>query len=112
MPTAERRRRAAVRRAAEGMSATEAVVAAEGAGREVEHTVDESGQELLQRPIDLKAPRKARTIPGKRVKVYHKRNTTVWLSDGKFLGPQAEGYILEVDAKHPNIAPHILRLAD
>ncbi len=47
---------------------------------------------------------------GKRVRVYHKRRTTLHLTDCK-LGPNEERDILESDARHPNVARYVVRLA-
>ena len=75
---------------------------------------DDEGNELVQRPISLdlepeSAPAQAPDA-GKRVKVYHKRNTTCWLSDGTVLKPNAEAYILEADVEV--LKEHVLRLAE
>ena len=86
------------------------MVEAQAAGIEVPTTEDADGDEVLQRPISLKDPIEAPQAPGKRIKVYHKRRTTMHLTDCK-LGPEAEGYILESDARLPQVAPHIVRVA-
>jgi hypothetical protein len=94
-------------------TAEEAILDAQKQGIDIPSATDESGKEFLQRPISLMEdedpPAQAQ---GKRVKVYHKRQTTAWMSDGTILGPEQEAYILEEDAKSPMIAPHILRLAE
>jgi hypothetical protein len=93
------------------LTAEEAVAEAQAAEVEVPHTEDAEGNEVLQRPISLKDPIHTPKAPGKRVKVYHKRRTTLHLTDCK-LGPEAEGFILESDAQLPQVAPHIVRMAD
>ncbi len=96
------------------MSAEEAIILAQKRGEETPTTKDAGGQELVQRPISL-----SYTAPVARdhkkdaayVKVYHKRQTSVWLSDGSILGPEEEGYIPLEDFENPAIAPYVLKLA-
>ena len=104
MPVAQRRRRAAP-------TAAEAIEQAQEAGQPVETTVDETGQEFLQRPISLNTAPRKRVAPkaGKRVRVYHKRRTTMYLSDCT-IGPEEEKEILLTDAEKPRVAPYIVRL--
>ena len=102
MPAAPRRRRAAT-------TATEAVTKAKEAGKPVESTTGAHGEELLQRPFSLDEPEKPTAKPaGGRVRVYHKRKTKMWLSDGSCIGPHEEREIPAADADNPLVAQHVV----
>ncbi len=66
----------------------------------------------VQRKVDLPC-RAAKADPirqGKRVKVYHKRRTTMFLSDCK-IGPHEERDILLSDWENPAVAEHVIKVA-
>ena len=86
----------------------EAVLEAGEKGEELDVVTASDGSKLVQRPVDWnkkdKPPRKRR---GKRVKIYHKRRTKMFLTDCT-VGPNEEASILATDARNPNVAPHIV----
>lgn len=65
----------------------------------------------VQRAVDLpRGPTKASPLqPGARVRVYHKRRTTMFLTDCK-LGPHEEREILASDYAKPAIAAHLVKV--
>jgi hypothetical protein len=104
MAQAPRQRRKATQ------SAEDAIKDALEKGEEPRFTTDEGGQELAQRPISLKLGEKSpKAAPGKRVRVYHKRNATVFLSNGEKLGPNAEQDILLED--YERVKEHVVKVA-
>jgi len=72
----------------------------------------EKDEAPVQREVDL--PRRASAAAplqlGERVRVYHKRRTTMFLSDCK-LGPHEEREILASDYARPAIAVHLIKVA-
>ena len=68
--------------------------------------------EPKQRRVDLpNQPTQPKQIEeGTRVRVYHKRNTRMFLSDC-IIGPHEEREILESDYTHPAVAQYVVKLA-
>jgi hypothetical protein len=68
--------------------------------------------EPKQRRVDLPSrPAPAKPLEaGARVRVYHKRNTRMFLSDC-IIGPHEEREILESDYTHPAVAQYVVKLA-
>jgi len=105
-PTTRRRRRSTE-------TPEQAVERSMAAGEEPILTKDADGREVAQRPINLAPEPKAEpaTDPGRMVRVYHKRGTMTWLSNGDTLGHFEEKEIPERDASAPGLAPHIVRMS-
>lgn len=103
-PTTRRRRRATE-------TAEQAVERSMAAGEEPILTKDADGREVAQRPISLAPEPEQAPTTGRMVRVYHKRGTTAWLSNGDTLGHFEEKEIPEYDANLPGLAPHIVRMA-
>ncbi len=105
------RKQTPLKPAAVTVSALEAVTEAMGRDEPLESITDEVGAQFIQRPITLDASEPAPpVVPGRRVRVYHKRNTTMFLTDCQ-IGPNEDGEILYSDSQLPQVAPYIVLMS-
>lgn len=73
--------------------------------------IDSEGNERTQRDISIDdKPARARPRKGARIRVYNKRRSKVFTSDG-FLDAESEGEILASDMKIPGIRDNVIKIA-